>query len=354
VTQNLETIFTVSQRAAKLVQQIVDFGRRSTIKTRPMDLVSFTKGVSDVLRRTLPENIHLTLAMGLEEYAASLTVEADPTCIQQALMNLATNARDAMLPKGGGELHIGLSRVTLKPGEKPPGLTPGRTVTAIRAPPGEWICLTVSDTGTGMTKETQTHLFEPFFTTKKPGAGSGLGLAQVYSIIKQHKGHIGVETAAGEGSTFRVYLPAYVKKVEEVETKEPAALLQGKGETILLVEDETRLRKAMREVLEALDYRVLTAANGQEALEIYRAVEVCPEQGRRVDLVLADLVMPEMGGKQLIRELKQEDPDLKVLAITGYVMEADQQELKEAGFLDVIRKPFDTSRLARMIRRALG
>jgi two-component system cell cycle sensor histidine kinase/response regulator CckA len=334
-TQAIETVLAESRRAAKLVQQILDFSRSAMMETHPVDLVSFTEGVFSILRRTIPENIRLVLAIEPEEYAAPLTVEADPTRIQQALMNLALNARDAM--PDGGELRIGLSRMSLKLGEDPP---------AAEMAPGKWICLAVSDTGTGMTEEVQAHLFEPFFTTKESGKGTGLGLAQVYGIVKQHKGSISAETKVGEGTTFCIYLPAYEEETEEVEVKGASALPQGRGETILVVEDEARLRTAVREILESLSYRVLTAANGQEALEVYRSA-------KKIDLVLADLVMPEMGGKQLIQELGREDPDLKALVITGYVMETNLQELEEKGFLGVINKPFDADRLAKMVRRTL-
>jgi two-component system cell cycle sensor histidine kinase/response regulator CckA len=334
VTQACETILAESQRAAKLVQQILDFSRSSMMATRPLDLASFNERVFDVLRRTIPENVRLILAMGPENYI----VEADPTRIQQVLINLALNARDAM-PEGG-TLRVGLSRVTVKSGAEPPA-------TALRVPPGEWVCLTISDTGMGMTEEVQDHLFEPFFTTKEPGVGTGLGLAQVYGIVKQHSGHIDVETAVGEGTAFRIYLSAYEEEVEKRKAKESSALLQGKGEMILVVEDEIRLRKAMEEVLMSLGYQVLTAANGQEALEIYRSLE-------EVNLLLVDLVMPEMGGKQLIRELKKENLDFKALAITGYVMNVDPQELKEAGFLGIVSKPFDTNSLAQTLRRVLS
>ncbi len=332
-----ETILAESRRAAKLVQQILDFSRKAMMATQPLDLASFTEGVLDTLRRTIPENISLALAIESEGYTAPLIVEADPTRIQQALVNLALNARDAM-PEGG-KLRVGLSHVTVKPDEEPPTTRP-------HIPPGKWIRLTVSDTGTGMTEEVQEHLFEPFFTTKPMGKGTGLGLAQVYGIVKQHQGHIDVKTAIGEGTIFRIYLPIYKKEAEKVETKEPSALPQGKGETILVVEDEARLRKAVREIIESLGYQVLTAANGQEALEVYRSAE-------KVSLVLADLMMPEMGGKELIQKLKLEHPDLKALAITGYVIDVDLQELKKLGFLDVVSKPFDTDRLAQTIHRVL-
>jgi len=203
VMRYLETILAESRRAAKLVQQMLDFGRRSMINICPVDLLSFSKDVLGVLRRALAENIYLALDLP-DTGQGSYMVEADPVCIQQVLMNLALNAQDAM--PDGGELRIGLSRMEVRPGETPPQATLG-------VPPGEWICISVSDTGTGMTEEVQAHLFEPFFTTKEPGVGVGLGLAQVYGIVKQHQGHINVETTIGRGTTFRVYLPIYKGEV---------------------------------------------------------------------------------------------------------------------------------------------
>jgi two-component system cell cycle sensor histidine kinase/response regulator CckA len=331
-TRSFETILDESRKAAELVQQILDFSRHAMLKVQTLDLKSFTGEVIDILRRTIPENVHLTLTVGPQEYV----VEADPTRIQQALLNLATNARDAM-PEGG-ELRFELSCVEVGPDDEPP-------VAAPRVPPGRWVCLTTSDTGTGMSEEAQAHLFEPFFTTKPVGKGTGLGLAQVYGIIRQHEGYIGVETEIGKGTTFHIYLPA-CEAEEKVAVEEVSVTLQGRGETILLVEDEEKLREGGRRILESLDYRVLTAANGRKALEVYEA-----EGG--VDLVLTDLVMPEMGGKRLMRTLGRTNPGLKGLAITGYSVQEDLQALKEVGFLDVVYKPLDMDRLARAVRRAL-
>ena len=332
-TQAFEIILDESHKASQLVQQILDFSRHAMLKVQPLDLESFTEEVIDILRRTIPESVHLTLAVEAGS-TTPLVVEADPTRIQQVLVNLATNARDAM-PKGG-DLRFGLSRVTLRLGEAVP---------IAEISPGEWVCLAVSDTGTGMTEEARQHIFEPFFTTKPVGEGTGLGLAQVYGIIRQHEGYIGVETEAGKGTTFRIYLPASEAEEEAVAEK-VSAPLRGKGETILLVEDKGTLRAAGQSLLESLGYRVLTAANGREALEVYQA-----EGG--TDLLITDVVMPEMGGKQLIQELRKVTPDLKSLAITGYAVEAVEGMLREAGFLDVVHKPFDVNTLARMVRRAL-
>jgi signal transduction histidine kinase/ActR/RegA family two-component response regulator len=336
---SLETIIEEARQAAQLVQQILDFSRRSMIETRPIDLASSIEKAVDMLRRTLPESIRLALEVTAEECA----VKADPMRIQQVLMNLATNARDAM-PEGG-ELRIGLSRVRVREGEKPPLAEMGI---------GEWVCMAVSDTGTGMTEEVQAHLFEPFFTTKPVGKGTGLGLAQMYGIVKQHGGHIGVETEVRQGTTFRVYLPARRQKVKET-TEEALAPPAGRGETILLVEDEKRVREAGQGILESLGYRVLSAADGQEALELCRSAERAdPGQGRRVNLILTDLVMPEMGGKELIQELRKEDPHLRAVAITGYALGDDLEDLKETGIVDVIRKPFEVHTLAETIHRVLN
>jgi CheY-like chemotaxis protein len=196
-----------------------------------------------------------------------------------------------------------------------------------------------------MTEEVRSHLFEPFFTTKEAGEGTGLGLAQVYGIVRQHGGYIGVETEVGRGTTVSIYLPAC--EAEEENKKEKVSTVpQGQGETILLVEDNERLLKAGQELLESLGYRVLTAANGRQALEVYKA-----EGG--ADLVITDLVMPEMGGKKLVQELRKTKPTLKALGITGYVVEEVTRELRATGFLGVVHKPFEIDGLAHAIRRAL-
>jgi len=212
------------------------------------------------------------------------------------------------------------------------------------------VCLTVSDTGTGMTEEAQAHLFEPFFTTKEVGQGTGLGLAQVYGIVRQHGGYIGVETELGRGTTFRIYLPAYEEETEETEAEELPVPPQGQGETILLVEDNEALREAGQEILESLGYRVLTAANGRQALAAYG---LTAEAEGGADLVITDVVMPEMGGEELVRELTRSDPHLKALGITGDGMEGVTQKLREAGFLDVVHRPFEVEELARVVRRVL-
>jgi CheY-like chemotaxis protein len=205
--------------------------------------------------------------------------------------------------------------------------------------------MTVSDTGTGMTEEAQDHLFEPFFTTKDHGQGTGLGLAQVYGIVKQHKGFIGVDTAVGEGTTFTIYLPL-AENAEEMEEaseweRRPS---HGEGETILVIEDSKPLRTAIKSGLESLDYHVVTAINGQEALEMSL-------QG--VDLVLTDMVMPKMNGDVLLKELRRQAPQLKVIAMTGHVLDIDVEDLKADGFTNAILKPFSIQDLTAVVRDAL-
>ena len=330
---DLESILDEAQEAAQLVQQILDFSRRSPIETRLVNMRVLTRQSVDFLQRILPETIRLRLEVGPDRYM----VNADPSRLHQVLINLVTNARDAMLE--GGELRIALSRAQVRAGEEPP---------VAGMPVGEWVCQAVSDTGTGIPPEVMAHLFEPFFTAKPRGQGTGLGLAQVYGIVKQHRGHIGVETEVGRGTTVRIYLPAQEAREAEEASREETVLAppEGKGEIVLVVEDEERVREASRKILESLGYRVLTAEDGREALETYRSAE-------RVDLLLTDMVMPEMGGKELIRELRKAYPHLKAAAMTGYTLEEDLRELKEEGRLEVVYKPLDMNTLARVVRRAL-
>ncbi len=328
--QNLKTIIGESKKAADMVQQILDFSGRAMVEMQPLDLKALTQEVANILRRTIPEHIHLNLKTGPDKYI----VHADASRIQQALMNLALNAHDAM--PGGGELRFELSKIQLDPDDEPPvaGITPGA-----------WVCLTVADTGMGMSETVQAHLFEPFFTTKEVGQGTGLGLAQVFGIVRYHEGYIDVKTEVGQGTTFHIYLPASEAQ-EKVREYETSLVPQGQGELILLVEDNERLREAGQDLLELLGYRTLTAKNGEEALDVY-------ETNSEIALVITDIVMPKVGGKELAQRLRSANPHMKALAITGYVEEEVAEELKTAGFQDVIHKPFAPDTLARIIRRVL-
>jgi PAS domain S-box-containing protein len=326
VRRAVDTILGESRRAADLIQQILDFTRNAMLETEVLNVADFTAEVVRLLQRTIPENIHLRL----RAMPASCMIEADATRIQQALTNLVVNARDAM-PEGG-DLHISIREIEVHADGAPP-------VAGMEA--GRWACLSVADTGTGMSPDVQAHLFEPFFTTKEPGKGTGLGLAQVFGIVKQHGGYIDVRSVAGEGTTFLLYLPV----VEAAETEEPlegrGVAPQGRGETILVVEDADMLRQGVKDGLESLGYRVITAANGRQALAASSA--------REIDLVLTDLVMPEMGGKTLLSELHARSLRPRAIAMTGHFTSMDTSALKDAGFNAVIAKPFSMDDLAVLV-----
>gem|GEM_PF-1020867 len=341
LVSNLQVVIGEARKATDLVQQILDFSSRSLIERQSLDLAAFVEDVFAILRRTIPENIHIALEVG----SGKFIIEADPGRVQQVLTNLALNARDAM--PAGGTLRISLERLHLRPGSPPPLPEMAGVVENLQsglAHPA-WIRLSIADTGIGMTDTVHAHLFEPFFTTKDVGKGTGLGLAQVYGIVRLHEGYVGAETVIGKGTTFHIYLPASTMEIEEG-VEEPVGVPLGRGETILLVEDNDHLRAAGQSILDELGYCVLTASNGCEALAIFRAA---PD----IALVITDLIMPEMGGETLLHELKRLAPTCKIMAITGYTMQVGVRTLKDAGFLDVVHKPFDADTLAQVIHRAL-
>ena len=332
VIKALETILSESRRASDLVQQILDFSRRTMLKLRPVSLPALVQETLTMLQRTLPESITITLTGAADE----AIIQADANHIQQALVNLAVNARDAM-PEGG-ELRFTLSRFTLAPDAPTP---------APDMPAGEWLCLSVADTGVGMTDEVRAHLFEPYFTTKPVGHGTGLGLAQVYGTIRQHDGYIGVETAPGQGSTFSLYLPVYrMEMVKMSHTAQATEPTPARGETLLLVEDNPVLREVSCQILESLGYRVFSAADGREALNIY-------QRESNIALVITDIVMPGISGKVLMQTLKALTPAVKVLGITGYAVEEISGELQAAGFCGIIHKPFEIDALAQVVQQVL-
>jgi len=330
--ERLTTISQQARQATNLTGQILDFSRASVLERHPLDLVPFLKELTKLLERTLPENIALELAYGYDEY----TVNADPTRIQQVVMNLVVNARDAM--PDGGRMHIGLDYVRVETNEPPP---------LPEMEPGQWVQMMASDTGTGIPPDALPYVFDPFFTTKAAGQGTGLGLAQVYGIVKQHGGHIDVQSELGSGTTFVIYLPALQVSQGEVLEAETAAPTQGHGETILVVEDEPAAREAVADALQSLGYRPLTAANGREALALY------DQYAADVALVLSDLVMPEIDGPELFRLLKQKDPSVKIIAMTGYPLKARDQEPWGQEIVDWLQKPLNVELLGEAVGRAL-
>ncbi len=337
VRKRMKTINQQAGHATNLIQQILDFSRRAVLERRPLDLAPLLKEHVKLLKRTLPENIEIELIYEPEECATPLTVHADPTRMQQMITNLAVNARDAM--PSGGNLHIKLERIEIRPGKS--HILPEMQV-------GEWIKMTVSDTGTGIAPDVLPHIFEPFFTTRAP-LGSGLGLAQVHGIVGQHGGRIDVDTRLGQGTTFTIYLPALSisEKLSTVSSKS-SSLLLGQGQTILVVEDNTILRKVLMESLETLDYRVLGATNGQEALVMLE------QHGDEIDLLLCDVVMPVMGGKALLYALRQRGLTIPVIMLTGHPLKKEMEKLRAQGMADWLPKPPELEELAKVVYRALG
>jgi two-component system cell cycle sensor histidine kinase/response regulator CckA len=329
-----ERLTIISQQAARatdLIQQILDFGRRAVLKRRPIDLGLFLDDQVELLRRTLPENI----AIRFTHKAGRYTVHADPTRIQQAMMNLTLNARDAMA--SGGELRIHLDRIRVEEGGKVP---------LPEMDAGEWVRVTVTDTGSGIPPDVSPHIFEPFFTTKEPGAGIGLGLAQVYGIIKQHGGHVDVATELGRGTSFVLYLPALTAESAKAPKSEAEIPSQGRGETILVAEDNRALQKALKAGIESLNYRVLAADNGRQALAIL-------EEHAEVALVVSDLMMPEMGGEALFHALRQRGLNLPVVMLSGHPMENEMVSLQAQGLAGWLLKPPSMEQLAQLIAQAL-
>ncbi|MCP4536325.1 MAG: PAS domain S-box protein [Chloroflexi bacterium] len=342
VQERMETINQQANHATRLIRQVLDFSRRSVIERHPLDLLSFLKEQAQLLERTLPESIEVKLSYGLDEANDSLLdadlfiVNADPTRIQQMVTNLAVNARDAM-PEGG-ELRIGLKLVRIEP---------YHTTLLPEMETGEWIQIMVSDTGTGIPPDALPHIFEPFFTTKAPGAGSGLGLAQVHGIVGSHDGHITIDTELGKGTTFTIYLPILPQHPLEPSTPEMPSLIQGQGETILIVEDNAIAREALVESLEQLNYRVIEAANGRKALAILE------QQSDEIALVLSDVVMPEMGGIALLHNLRQQGLTMPVVMLTGHPMEDELKGLQAQGLSGWLLKPPRLEQLAQVISQAL-
>jgi signal transduction histidine kinase len=246
------------QRAASLIRQILDFSRRSVMEQSQLDLLPFIKEFGKLLERVLPETIKVDLTYQSGYYS----INADPSHLQQVLMNLALNARDAM--PDGGALHFDLSPLRLGPGDPPP---------SPYLPEGDWLVIKVTDTGVGIPPENTRHIFEPFFTTKPVGQGTGLGLAQAYGIVKQHGGYIDVHSQLGRGTSFSIFLP--VLHVMDIEDKpEPVSPLpEGRGQRILVVEDDEITLDAIRDLLEAQNYDVATAVNGLEALQLLEIVK---------------------------------------------------------------------------------
>ncbi len=315
-------------RAASLTHQLLAFSRRQLIAPRVLDLRALVAGAGSMLSRMIGEDIALDTRLDDEP----CLVEVDPGQLEQVLLNLAANARDAM--PDGGTLTIAVSRAKQAPASA------GRP-----APRGPVVLLTVSDTGHGMSDEIRARIFEPFFTTKSAGSGTGLGLAMAYGAVEQNGGFIEVVSTPGQGASFRIVLPMARGEKSEVKTNEAEA--PRGSETVLLVEDEAAVRDVTRAQLESLGYRVHACANAAEALAVADA------EREPVDLLLTDVVMPGMNGRELAERLLGRRPDLRVLFTSGYGEDVIARHgVLEPGVL-LLQKPYGLSRLASRVREAL-
>jgi signal transduction histidine kinase/CheY-like chemotaxis protein len=331
--EDLDTIIGQARRAATLIRQILDFSRQSVARRQGLDLAPFLKECAKLLERTLPETITLSLDVAPSE----CLVTADPTQLQQMITNLAINARDAM--PGGGSLGIRLRSVLIEPGSP-------RAFRAMTC--GRYVELCVSDTGTGMSEEVRSHCFEPFFTTKEVGSGTGLGLAQVFGIVKQHSGFVVVRSAPGEGTEFTIWLPERASPATSTSLRAKAPVLtSGAGETVLVVEDDPSVRRILKRAAERLGYATLEATNGAEAMGY---LQRSPDQ---VQLVISDVTMPVVGGLELLSRARVLRPDLPFIFISGYAVAEVAERLQQAPRVKLMSKPLSLPALSEAMQSAL-
>ncbi len=333
IRRDLEPIIEAADRAAGLTRQLLTFSRRQIVQPRLLDINRQVTRMNRMLHRVLGEDIELVTSLKSESHH----IKSDPGQIEQVILNLAINSRDAM-PQGG-KLTIETAEIELGAG----ALDELR-----KLPPGRYIVLAVSDTGTGMDAETMSHLFEPFFTTKAKGKGTGLGLPTVYGIVKQNKGEIVVDSKPGAGTTVRIYFPVAEddgKPRVEAAPRRPAT--RRGTETILLVEDEEEVRRLTRQMLVRQGYTVIEAGSGPEAVRIWR------DRKDSIDMLLTDIVMPRMSGRELADKLKESRPELRVLFMSGYTDDVVARHGVKGSASSFIGKPFTSEALSRKVRSVL-
>jgi two-component system cell cycle sensor histidine kinase/response regulator CckA len=335
--QDIMNIKQNANRAAGLVRQLLAFSRQQTLRPQVLELSEVLSDLSILLGRLLGENIELKL----DQASGLWPVKADLHQFEQVIINLAVNARDAM--QDGGKLNIRTANIA-----EPES----RDIGAKHMPPGEYVLIEVTDTGTGMSEEVMEKMFEPFFSTKEVGRGTGLGLSTVYGIVKQTGGYIYADSELGKGTVMRVYLPRHIEVASQVEAprqvvpRERPKDLTGRG-TVLLVEDEDAVRSFAARALGQRGYNVLQASTGVEALEVFNNFD------GEVDLVVSDVVMPEMDGPTLMKHLRADHPDLKIIFISGYAEDSFRRNLSDNDDFMFLQKPFDLKELAAAVKAAL-
>jgi signal transduction histidine kinase/DNA-binding response OmpR family regulator len=334
MSESVQGIARAAERGGKLTSQLLAFSRRNVLQPRRLDLNEVLTNLSSLLHRTLGEDINYQF-----DYASELpALRADPGLIEQVVMNLAVNARDAM-PRGG-QLVISTALADIDAGyvARHPG----------EARAGQFVCLTITDTGCGMDHVTLSRVFEPFFTTKEFGKGTGLGLAMVYGIVKQHQGWVEVQSRVGQGTTFKIFLPPDQRDSGSQHEAMPGEERLRGTETLLVVEDEPPVRWIVKDVLGRYGYRVLEAGNGVEALALWH------QHHGEIALLLTDVVMPVgLTGQELAEKFSAHKPGLKVIFISGYSLHVAGKGFSEADGLNFLQKPFDGAKLAWAVRRCL-
>ncbi len=316
------------QSGAKLTRQLLDYARKGRYEIRPINVNQLVEETVESFQRARRQiKVHQDLAPDLNY------IEADLSQIEQVLLNLYINAADAM--SGGGHLYIKTRNVTDTDMEGAP----------YKPKKGSYVLLIITDTGMGMDKEVQDRIFEPFFTTKEMGKGTGLGLASVYGIVKGHGGYISVESERGQGSTFKVFLPASIKQLKK-QISFPTDIITGKG-TILIIDDDESVLEVGSRMLQKLGYETFTAENGAQAVEIYR------EYTNKIDLIILDLIMPGIQGGEVYDNIKKINPDAKVLLSSGYSIDGEAKKILERGCNGFLQKPFDIHTLSQKVGKIM-
>lgn len=328
---DVEEIRTAAESAASLTKQLLAFSRRQILQPRVLDLNEIVSRVEALLQRTIGEDV--TLVKRLDAQLGMIS--ADPGQIEQIILNLAVNARDAM--PNGGQLIVETENVTIT--DPYMARHPGTA-------PGPHVMLAVTDTGIGMTNDVQSHVFEPFFTTKEPGRGTGLGLATVYGIVKQSGGTIWVYSEPGRGTTFKIFLPTVAHRIDQVPVPHISAP-RGGSETILLVEDQPAVRAIVRKALTSHGYTVLDASHGDDALK------AIAEHTGPLDLLLTDVVMPRMSGSEVTERIRATHPGVRVLYMSGYTEEAVIRNGVLGSVVPFLEKPFTPDVVLRKVREVL-